>query len=104
MINNEITFNIQENTSVGFVVDEEGYNARFSIEDVQYVPGPQGPYFIPSVSEEGIISWTNNGGLPNPEARSIMGPKGDPGEDGQVYIHIVENEKQGDTVTITTDR
>ena len=104
MLNNEITFNIQENVSIGFVVDEEGYNARFSIEDVQYVPGPQGPYFIPEVSEEGIISWTNNGGLPNPEPRSIMGPKGDKGDDGQVYIHIVENPQNVDTVTISTTK
>lgn len=104
MLNNEITFNIQENVSIGFVVDEEGYNARFSIEDVQYVPGPQGPYFLPNVSEEGIISWTNNGGLPNPEPRLIMGPKGDKGDDGQVYIHIVENPQMGDTVTISTTK
>lgn len=103
-MNNDITFKIQEQTSVAFAVDEEGINARFSLEDVQYVPGPAGPYFLPNVSQLGIISWTNNGDLPNPEPRNIMGPQGPKGDDGQVYIHIVENEKQGNTVTISTEK
>lgn len=41
--------------------------------------GDPGATFIPAVSEQGIISWTNNGGLPNPESRNIKGPKGDDG-------------------------
>ena len=28
-----------------------------------------GPYYLPSVSEDGIISWTNNGGKDNPAPR-----------------------------------
>lgn len=44
--------------------------------------GEDGATFIPSVSEQGIISWTNNGGLPNPTPRNIMGPTGDSG----VYV------------------
>lgn len=103
-MNNEITFNVYTNNSVAFVVDDEGFNVRFSLEDVQYVPGPAGPYFTPSVSEAGIISWINNGGLPNPQSQNIMGPQGPKGEDGQVYIHIVDNPENGQTVTISTDR
>lgn len=41
-----------------------------------------GIYYTPSVSDNGIISWTNNGGLPNPDAVNIMGPEGPAGEDG----------------------
>lgn len=41
-----------------------------------------GIYYTPSVSDEGIISWTNNGGLPNPNPVDIMGPEGPAGEDG----------------------
>lgn len=100
-MNNEITFNVYTSGSVSFAVDEEGINAHFSIEDVQYVPGPAGPYFLPNVDENGIISWTNTGDLPNPESRSIMGPQGPKGEDGQVYVHIVDNAQHGQTVTIT---
>lgn len=101
-MNNEITFNVYTDSSVAFVVDEDGYNVRFSLSDVQYVPGPAGPYFLPNVNELGVISWTNNGDLPNPTPRNIMGPQGPKGDDGEVYIHIVENEKHGDTITIST--
>lgn len=44
--------------------------------------GNNGVTFIPSVSEDGIISWTNNGGLPNPTPVDIMGPQGNPGQNG----------------------
>ena len=41
-----------------------------------------GIYYTPFVSDNGIISWTNNGGLPNPNSVDIMGPEGPAGEDG----------------------
>lgn len=40
----------------------------------------RGATFIPAVSDEGIISWTNNQDLKNPESKSIKGPKGDKGD------------------------
>lgn len=43
----------------------------------------EGYTFIPSVSPEGIISWTNNGELENPTPVNIRGPKGEPGRDGR---------------------
>ncbi len=58
------------------------------------VPGPagkNGSTFIPSVSPEGDLSWTNDGGLENPPTVNIkgkmgatgpIGPKGDKGEPG----------------------
>lgn len=42
-----------------------------------------GPTFVPSVSEEGVISWTNDGGLPNPEPVNIRGPEGPAGPKGE---------------------
>ena len=30
-------------------------------------PGKQGVTFIPSMSADGVLSWTNDGGLPNPD-------------------------------------
>jgi hypothetical protein len=42
-------------------------------------PGRDGATFIPSVSAEGVISWTNDGGLLNPSAVNIMGPAGPAG-------------------------
>lgn len=41
--------------------------------------GMDGTTFIPNVSEAGVLSWTNDGGLTNPEPVDIKGP---PGKDG----------------------
>ena len=38
--------------------------------------GENGATFTPSVSEAGVISWTNNKGLPNPAPVNIKGPQG----------------------------
>lgn len=46
--------------------------------------GEDGATFTPSVSEAGIISWTNDKGLPNPEPVNIMGPTGPEGPQGPV--------------------
>lgn len=44
--------------------------------------GDTGPYFTPAVSAEGILSWSNNGGLDNPASVSIKGPQGETGAKG----------------------
>lgn len=47
--------------------------------------GEDGATFIPTVSSDGVISWSNNGGLSNPAAVNIKGPtgaQGDPGTNG----------------------
>ena len=46
-------------------------------------PGKDGVTFIPSVSEDGVLSWTNDGGLEDPEPVDIKGPKGDKGNPGE---------------------
>lgn len=40
--------------------------------------GKNGTTFTPFVSYEGVLSWTNDGGLENPEPVNIMGPDGAP--------------------------
>lgn len=45
----------------------------------QGVKGDTGYYFTPTVSIDGDLSWTNNGGLDSPTAVNIKGPKGDGG-------------------------
>lgn len=48
--------------------------------------GPQGetgPHFTPSVSPEGVLSWTNNGDLENPAPVNIRGPQGEQGIQGE---------------------
>lgn len=53
-----------------------------SIKGAKGDQGEQGFYFTPSVDSDGVISWTNNGNLNNPESVSIRGPKGDQGAPG----------------------
>lgn len=44
--------------------------------------GDDGATFIPSVSADGMITWTNDKDLPNPEPVNIKGVKGDKGDAG----------------------
>ena len=44
--------------------------------------GKDGVTFTPSVSDAGLLSWTNDGGKTNPKSVNIKGQKGDPGADG----------------------
>ena len=39
--------------------------------------------FIPHIDQEGNLTWTNDGNLPNPEPINIMGPQGKQGEPGE---------------------
>ena len=48
--------------------------------------GKDGATFTPSVSEAGVLSWTNNGGLDNPDPVSIKGERGEQGEQGEQGI------------------
>ena len=54
--------------------------------------GDAGYVFTPSVSAEGVISWTNDGGLPNPEPVSVRGAQGAPGDDGGYYVPGVDGD------------
>lgn len=48
--------------------------------------GSDGVTFTPLVSEDGVLSWTNDGELENPKSTNIKGPQGAPGKDAtQVY-------------------
>lgn len=44
--------------------------------------GKDGVTFTPSVSADGDLSWSNDGGLDNPETVNIKGPRGDTGSPG----------------------
>lgn len=58
-----------------------------AINNISLTPGEKGDdgvTFTPSVSTNGDLSWTNNGGLTNPGTVNVKGPKGDSvkGDDG----------------------
>ena len=45
--------------------------------------GEEGAVFTPTVSVDGVISWTNDKGLTNPQPVNIKGNQGEPGTDGK---------------------
>ena len=44
--------------------------------DRSFLKGDDGAVFVPGVDGEGVLSWTNNGGLTNPEPVKIVGSDG----------------------------
>lgn len=61
-------------------------------------PGANGTTFTPSVSAEGVISWTNDGGKTNPQPMNIKGPQGGDGTSPTVSVTDITG---GHRVTIT---
>lgn len=48
-----------------------------------FAANPSTGVFYPNVSATGVLSWSNNSGLPNPEPVNISGPVGPQGPTGQ---------------------
>lgn len=82
----------QLNISVPFMESAGKFNANFGETSVIH-DGQNGATFIPSVSTEGVISWTNDRELPNPEPVNIKGAKGDKGDKGEQGIQGVKGDK-----------
>lgn len=63
--------------------------------------GDDGATFTPSVSADGIISWTNDKEFPNPEPVNIKGKDGKDGQDGTSPVVSVSSITGGHRITIT---
>ena len=46
---------------------------KHTLLEANKTKGEKGDVFIPSVSKDGILSWSNNGGLENPESVNVKG-------------------------------
>lgn len=63
-------------------------NAKTYMDDAKTYMGNAKNYsenvnvFVPSVSDSGVLSWTNRAGLDNPASVNIKGAKGDKGDTG----------------------
>lgn len=71
-------------------------------------PGQDGTTFTPSVSADGILSWTNDGGKENPASVNIKGPAGEAGPGSELFyvgcgIHAEDTYDQSVTHTKTYD-
>lgn len=52
--------------------------------------GGESIVYVPSISKDGVLTWENNGDLPNPAPINIKGPKGDNG--GAIFIPSVSDD------------
>lgn len=62
--------------------EDQKSKGTYVISDGGESGGGSGVTFIPSVSEDGTLSWTNDGGLENPPPVNIKGTAGKDGSDG----------------------
>lgn len=76
------------NIDVQFQDENKTFDPQF--EETHTIEGKNGATFIPSVSPDGVISWTNDKDLPNPEPVNIKGVKGDKGDKGDRGLQGVQ--------------
>lgn len=72
------------------------------VQAIEDDPARDGVTFTPSVSEDGTLSWTNDGGLDNPERVNIQGPqgeKGDPGDSTLIPVTVVTDSLNSSSLT-----
>lgn len=50
----------------------------------------QGATFTPTITPEGVLSWSNNGGLENPLTVNLRGPQGERGEQGEQGVQGIQ--------------
>ena len=62
---------------------KDGKDGKDGADGQDGAPGADGTTFTPSVSSEGVISWTNDGNKQNPSPVNIKGPAGADGKDGK---------------------
>jgi hypothetical protein len=63
-------------------IGPKGDKGDQGMQGVQGETGESGATYIPSISSDGVISWTNDKGLENPVSVNIKGPQGIQGEQG----------------------
>lgn len=88
--------------NIGKIKGPQGDAGPQGPQGVKGDKGDRGPYFTPSISDEGVISWSNNGDLPNPTAKSVRGPQGIKGEDGKDGVSVTHEWVDGGTVLRVT--
>ena len=61
-------------------------SARLNTENTLIVgmgaAGAKGAVYTPHITDDGVLSWTNDGDRDNPDPVNIKGPKGDTGPQG----------------------
>jgi len=93
-MNFDCTFKISDGLQVAFT---EQQTPQVEFDETQTVRGLNGVTFTPNISLEGILSWTNNGNLTNPEPYNIGASGGGVGENvaGTMQAPFDPNEAGG---------
>lgn len=68
-------WNQTDETQLDYIKNKPTILTDEDIENIIEESG--GATFVPSVSNDGILSWTNDKGLKNPTPVNVVGPKGD---------------------------
>ena len=77
-----------------FTENESNFKMKFGETQVLH-EGQNGATFTPSVSGDGVISWTNDKGLENPAPVNIKGRNGKDAIIDQTYNPTSENAQSG---------
>lgn len=77
-----ITFSDGDSENVGNIIGPQGPQGPIGPKGEQGDTGARGITFTPVVDSKGNISWSNDGGLENPQTVNITGPQGDMGAKG----------------------
>ena len=80
----------------GSLKGPRGLQGNDGAKGSQGAPGLQGSAgatFTPAVSTEGVLSWANDRGLPNPTPVNIKGAKGDKGDTGDTGPQGLKGDK-----------
>ena len=86
-----------------YVRTTDGTSAFEFVTDLsgaQGIKGDNGTTFTPSVDTNGNLSWSNDGGLPNPTTVNVKGQKGDTGLAATVRVGTVTTLPAGGQATV----
>lgn len=78
------------------IVDADGTTTVDVMDGDDGTNGTNGVTYTPSVSAEGVISWTNDGGRVNPPSVNIKGDTGAAGAATYTYIKWADNQPTAD--------
>lgn len=81
--------------------NQEHYHLPTTPEGGGGETGQDGTTFIPHVDDNGLLSWTNNGGMENPNPVNIRGPKG---EGVEMTHRTVSIKSASGTIEVTSGR
>ena len=79
------------------IVDADGTTTVDVMDGTDGTNGTDGVTYTPSVSAEGVISWTNDGGRVNPPSVNIKGETGAAGAATYTYIKWSDNQPTADS-------